>query len=243
MKAMYKEYMNRENEASDYFTKLKLESRKIKKTVTELAEKRMYIPTYLMYPIQRLPRYLLLLESLTKNTPSTMEEYTELIKVKDKANEILDWLNSEMSVYQNNANLRKWESVFELEQNNHRTFIDEFHQIMIKEEKKVHICSVVIFSDYVGIFKTKKNKRKIKHCFALDVLTVFDIDKEKNGYLIKFVEKNVAFDQFVSSASENEIKRMNQKMKESANEAKRRKFKKKSSGPIVTEDLNKNQAM
>ena len=165
-----------------------------------------------------------------------MEEYIKLNEVKETAKVTLNWLNEEMTIYENNANLRKWESVFDLSENENRKFIDEFNQIMIKGAKKPSICSVIIFSDYIGIYKSKKNKRKIKHCFQLDVLTVFEIEQNKNGFLIKFVENNVAFDYFISSASENEIKRINEILKDCAKEAKRRKYGKKSSGPIVVEN-------
>ncbi|BFU24540.1 RhoGEF domain containing protein [Entamoeba histolytica HM-1:IMSS-B] len=186
MKNIYKEYMTRCNQANDYYQTLKKESKKVRKVALDLGIKRIYIPTFLIYPIQRLPRYLLLLETLSKNVPENYEEHNKLLSVKDRANKIVNWLNEEIRKYENEVSLKQWTNKLELSPVNNRIFIAEFHQVMVKASKMVNVCSIILFNDIVIFLKRKKNKDKILNQINLIDLKVFEVEDEKTTFMLVF---------------------------------------------------------
>ncbi|ELP87127.1 Rho/RAC guanine nucleotide exchange factor, putative [Entamoeba invadens IP1] len=223
MKNIYCVYMTRANDACEYYQKQKKESRKIRKVALDLGIKHIFVPTFLVYPIQRLPRYLMLIETLIKNTPDTSEEHAKLIEVKEKSNKAVVWLNDEMRKYEDHQALMKWSAKLELELVENRKYIAEFHQVMVKENKIAIVCSIIVFSDIVVFLKHKKNREKVMNSVALINLKVFEVEDEKTTFMLVFpntngLEEDHRYNLYLTN--EDEMREIFSTIKKAANAAK-----------------------
>lgn len=59
------------------------------------------LPSYLIMPIQRLPRYVLLLSDLVKNTPKSHSDYKAGLEALDDIREVADYVNEEKRIAEN----------------------------------------------------------------------------------------------------------------------------------------------
>ena len=64
---------------------------------------RLDLTDYLIMPVQRIPRYNLLLQDLVKNTPAEHCDYTDLCKARDRIQEIALFVNEQKRVVENLA--------------------------------------------------------------------------------------------------------------------------------------------
>ena len=71
-------YLNNADCANELFSQLRVMSRDVLRVVGELASREVFVPTFLILPVQRLPWYLLLLETLVKNMPAELPEHALL---------------------------------------------------------------------------------------------------------------------------------------------------------------------
>ena len=70
----------------------------------------MEIPDYLITPIQRLPRYMLLLNEMTKVTPTDHPDFISLHTALDNIKEVTDYVNASLK---NNAKLQEFNDLIE----------------------------------------------------------------------------------------------------------------------------------
>eukprot|EP01125_Pyxidicula_operculata_P003385 TRINITY_DN1407_c0_g1_i5.p1 TRINITY_DN1407_c0_g1~~TRINITY_DN1407_c0_g1_i5.p1 ORF type:complete len:910 (+),score=111.45 TRINITY_DN1407_c0_g1_i5:24-2732(+) len=93
---VYRNYASNYNAVSQAIEKLKSKSPVFSKSLSELAKQSnvLYIGHYLIMPIQRIPRYELLLKDLLKNTNEDHPDFVDLQKAINTIKEVADYVNS-----------------------------------------------------------------------------------------------------------------------------------------------------
>ncbi|KAL7720063.1 DH domain-containing protein [Entamoeba marina] len=217
MKNIYCYYLNRFDAANELFSRLK-KTKDVKKLVSELGSKHIFIPTFLILPVQRLPRYLLLIKTLLKNTPQDHTEHQELVKVESMVNDVVHWLNENKREYENKCSLEKWSQETELEEDLNRSFIAEFHQIVVKRKKSTGLITIVIFNDIALFLIQKKMKWKTLNNISLVDLKVFEI-AENSSLVVSFPsnEKGTDITYSLSLSNDEEMEKLYEVLKTHTN--------------------------
>ncbi|EKE40030.1 Rho guanine nucleotide exchange factor, putative, partial [Entamoeba nuttalli P19] len=131
----------------------------IKDQLTAWAGQCLILANFLILPVQRLPRYVLLLESLLKATPP-IEEYDYLKQALDDGRGLTVRLNSAKKVIQDKKFLSHYNDVIiGIEPNSQRQFIRE-GTLNIKEKSKA-IYQCVLMSDAFFVLTQNKKNRKL----------------------------------------------------------------------------------
>eukprot|EP01117_Protostelium_nocturnum_P011895 TRINITY_DN4341_c0_g2_i3.p1 TRINITY_DN4341_c0_g2~~TRINITY_DN4341_c0_g2_i3.p1 ORF type:complete len:976 (-),score=437.70 TRINITY_DN4341_c0_g2_i3:39-2966(-) len=91
---LYSPYINNYNSAIETFSKLKSTNKAFAKWIKEMEEKaNSNLPSLLIMPIQRIPRYSMLLQSVIKESPSDHPDLGQLEKALTKINQIANIIN------------------------------------------------------------------------------------------------------------------------------------------------------
>ncbi|ELP83502.1 Rho/RAC guanine nucleotide exchange factor, putative, partial [Entamoeba invadens IP1] len=147
-----------------------------------IADAKLDLRDYLIMPVQRLPRYNLLLTDLVKNTEETHQDYKELNKALDAVREVANKVNTSISSNNSRYKLfqlreRMWtKEGFELIQP-HRLFILEGN-VMQATHLGFHKRTLFLFND-VLLFTSKVDKLlKVKTVISLTRMTIMGSSKE-----------------------------------------------------------------
>eukprot|EP01102_Stenamoeba_stenopodia_P004102 TRINITY_DN1427_c0_g1_i3.p1 TRINITY_DN1427_c0_g1~~TRINITY_DN1427_c0_g1_i3.p1 ORF type:complete len:634 (-),score=150.70 TRINITY_DN1427_c0_g1_i3:88-1989(-) len=176
----YQAYVNNFNAALDCINK-ECETNSafvtfIEKTYVNPECGAMTIQSFLIMPIQRIPRYVLLLEDLLKNTPQHHRDYTQLSTTQSKMKEIAIKLNEAKRDAENltqvmNIQMRlvgKFENLVQP----YRRYIAEAEVVEVGIKKGNPARILILFSDVLVVTKMKKgNKQHYRYRITLDIVT------------------------------------------------------------------------
>jgi len=94
---LYKHYVNNYDTAMDFLATLRKKNAKVRKYLKELeytpAMANLNLEAYLVVPVQRIPRYVLLLRDLSRNTPETHEDYVPIEGALNLIEEVATYIN------------------------------------------------------------------------------------------------------------------------------------------------------
>merc|ERR1712137_913474 len=147
-------------ENSDFEAKLKY--------LTDNGIKGKSIYTYLIMPIQRVPRYILLLNELIKHTKESHPDYPHLIKAVEKMEQLADYIDESKEVYNENhfiVSLQKRMHGFPKEQTlvaPNRVLIKNAALIMNQSDYWVFLLTDILIQTELITSQTKEKKKKKK---------------------------------------------------------------------------------
>jgi len=186
---LYIAYVNKYDAALKTMTKCKEESKVFENFLTNTALdpicKRRQISDYLIMPIQRIPRYKLLLEELMKRTEESHPDYADLMKCLEEIKQIATLINQKKGEYQ------KQESVINIQLKfNPKTeaFIRENRLLVLEGQLYVKNHE---FKQPSKPIKKKKNKEPVPEELGLSSCTlclfndlaVWGVPEKKTGLL------------------------------------------------------------
>jgi len=155
----------------------------------ELGKSSNELSAYLILPVQRVPRYKLLLKELLKNTTHDHKDYTKLLEAESRMGEMAVFLNEKKREAENILKLfeirEKFRGDFELEITPMRRFIQEG---IFDDTKTSAKCVLYIFNDIIicGTIRNQ-NSEKIKFKGAIHPREwVFEGTSDQNGYNLCF---------------------------------------------------------
>jgi len=162
----------------------------------ELMGKNLYIESLLITPIQRIPRYELLLKEMRKNSNPSKADYDYLIQAQDKVHEVAGKLNERRREFEKLTRLSYIASRIYGQDNprrllyeSQRKFLDE--QEMKRrskwDEAKRKPCWTLLFSDLLIITDLSY---KIKRVVKLQAVGFIQIVRESNGMICKVENEN-----------------------------------------------------
>lgn len=232
----YRIYLNNADHANEVFSELRRKSRDVRRVVAELGARKVFVPPYLILPVQRLPRYLLLLQSLVKNTPAELPEHARLAAVCAKVNGGIARLNEDKRRFENEQALRRWTADAELPENKARRFLAEFAQVGIRLKKEATLCSVGVLSDVTVVLKNKRGRSRVVSVVRNCVLKVFETPgSEGNITLIFPSEKGTDGKLIFFCSNECELDALYEVLKEASDVAKKRRITLSSGEALVAE--------
>ena len=156
------------------FSELSKTNNEVIMAVKVLNLKSMSVSNYLIQPIQRIPRYCLLLESLVKCMPKYLEETKQLEICLQKIKQIAKEINEKKREHEQMVGKSRWLNRIDLSvhRNPQRKYIYEASQVLMTNHvKKTRLVTVVLFDDIVvfakNVGKKDKEKWKIKDLYQL----------------------------------------------------------------------------
>eukprot|EP00013_Stygamoeba_regulata_P023724 CAMPEP_0177646502 /NCGR_PEP_ID=MMETSP0447-20121125/9807_1 /TAXON_ID=0 /ORGANISM="Stygamoeba regulata, Strain BSH-02190019" /LENGTH=1205 /DNA_ID=CAMNT_0019149037 /DNA_START=111 /DNA_END=3730 /DNA_ORIENTATION=+ len=121
------------------------------------------LPSYLIMPVQRLPRYRLLIENLLKHTPPHIPDHCRLVDVAEQLMETIDSINESKRQADNRLRLVRIEASLKglttPLHNTWRQFVNEGALLQVKDSKRV-ATYCFLFHDLLLITKAEKAERK-----------------------------------------------------------------------------------
>lgn len=117
------------------------------------------IPTFLIMPIQRIPRYNLLLLDIKKHTWEEHGDYQNLVKACEGMEEVAQYLNSKKKESDNIGNMMKYGKMIV----DGPTIIEPGREFVMEVNAKIKGKGVVciLFSDI--LLFAQKSKKKLKY--------------------------------------------------------------------------------
>ncbi|MES1915328.1 MAG: hypothetical protein MHM6MM_007297 [Cercozoa sp. M6MM] len=114
---MYKEYVNGHDEASTILKTLRENNSKFERWVAEMEARPacggLSLEAYLIEPIQRIPRYRLLLQEVIKNTVDSHPDMPALEEALGQIKEVGAWINEQVRERENRDKIRTLQSQFQ----------------------------------------------------------------------------------------------------------------------------------
>eukprot|EP01083_Nonionella_stella_P117237 349050_1 len=166
---MYNEYIHCYHNILDIFAKHNT-SKKLKKHLKQKRMERKPLTNHLILPIQRIPRYLLLLSDLKKKTPQTHASYNNLRSAVDIINKVAISINESKREIENMSQcLQVMENLRELNRNivePHRKFLDQF---LFRKKDKGRPRQFFVFSDLIIITNLKFKVKMIVEMRTIDL--------------------------------------------------------------------------
>ncbi|ELP85093.1 Rho/RAC guanine nucleotide exchange factor, putative [Entamoeba invadens IP1] len=154
----------------------------VNKLAQEFKQRRLPIDQFLIQPIQRLPRYVLLLKELIKATPElVVDERERLSKALELCNKITLDFNGETKKIRSKKQLQEYcEKIENYPPNPSRVFIRNGN-IITKSKKKKSVCHVVLMSDIVFFLLKKKQKYTIQWMVEFKDVTLIELKSSKKA--------------------------------------------------------------
>ncbi|BFU25943.1 hypothetical protein EHI_098820 [Entamoeba histolytica HM-1:IMSS] len=176
-------------------------SPEVMKQVLEFKQKRIPIDQFLIQPIQRLLRYVLLLKELIKATPEIIiDEYNSLKQAQSKCDKITTEFNLATKKLRRIKQLEVYKKSIEgfIPEENQEFIRDG--QVVIKYKKRKTLCTVVLMNN-VCFFLTKKKQifHKIIEVYFDKVTGVILREPKKKGELEWLIEIEFIHDGDISS--------------------------------------------
>jgi len=188
---IYVHYVENYTLILDSLKEFRRDNPKFLKFTKKLMERKLYIESLLISPIQRIPRYELLLKEMLKSSGPGEPDYDKLIRAKGKVHEVAEKLNerqrefeklSKLSCIASRIHGRK--NVRQLLYSSQRKFLDE--QEMQRQSKyndsKLQPCYTLLFSDQII---TTDLSYKFKRLVKLAAITKVLVVREFKGLLCK----------------------------------------------------------
>ena len=155
----------------------------------QFKQQRLPIESFLIQPIQRLPRYILLLKELIKSTPQIAQpEYQKLEKAKELCDQITCDFNAATKIIRDKQRLLDYSNKIDgYVSSTDRKFIRD-GEIVVKTKKRKMISSVCLMSDVLFLLQKKKDRYSIIQELSFKYVTgVFLKDAKKKASLEKIV--------------------------------------------------------
>jgi len=134
---------------------------KMKAQVAAWTKQCLSIPSSLILPVQRLPRYVLLIETLLKSTPDIVDEYPRLKDAYNLAKSVTARIDSEKKkIVRSETLLYYQKSIIDYNCDGPRYFIRDGN-LTVKVKSKLK-ATVVIMSDVLYILVPKKKQFNIE---------------------------------------------------------------------------------
>jgi hypothetical protein len=142
----YREYFNNYEKAQSDIRQQKKDNRKfaewLDRTEREMKAKNLLtMNQYLIMPIQRIPRYNLLLRELIKHTPEDHPDYKELNDALSKSAEVSDFLNEQIKEMENSQKLLHLSKIIVVNQNQKDTLVIVLPHRKFVFEGALDICN------------------------------------------------------------------------------------------------------
>ncbi|BFU21638.1 guanine nucleotide exchange factor, putative [Entamoeba histolytica HM-1:IMSS-B] len=183
---LYCQYANNVDIGMAKFNELSRTDVDVGCAVKELSSKGHYVPSFLIQPIQRIPRYVLLLESLLKCLPEYLDETKKIKTCLSKIRSIANEINENKRKFENKTAMDLWNKRIDLSDypNPQRDYFAEMGQVLVSEKKNATVWTMVIFNDIAVLTRntaksTEKEKWKIKEVYTLCDWKVLEIINEK----------------------------------------------------------------
>lgn len=112
---MYSQYATNFEEVPSYVAELTRSNSRFAsflQTAQTESKNSLGLVSLLVMPIQRIPRYKLLLETLAKNTPRSHDDWEDLYKALDLVSQVAHKINSDIESQQNRVRIQEFESCF-----------------------------------------------------------------------------------------------------------------------------------
>lgn len=195
----YPQYVNNYDEAIEILTKLeeKPQFAEFLKKLTNSELKGMKIYSYLIMPVQRIPRYIMMLDDLAKRTPTDHPDHAPLRNTVTKISEIMTWVDEQKEVYNSQLYLTKLQEDF-LALPKGFTIVEPGRSL-IKEgdlEMSGQAYHVFLFSDLLLIAKQNLEDRR-KSLKKKDVIT----NSVKYNFVNKVEIRQATLNDFASNPS------------------------------------------
>eukprot|EP00800_Vazella_pourtalesii_P021987 TRINITY_DN838_c0_g1_i2.p1 TRINITY_DN838_c0_g1~~TRINITY_DN838_c0_g1_i2.p1 ORF type:complete len:913 (+),score=140.18 TRINITY_DN838_c0_g1_i2:317-3055(+) len=137
--------------------------------------KGMTITYYLITPVQRIPRYLMLLKDLLKLTPTTHKDYQNILEANERISRIADFVNTQIMEAQSHKAMQalKYEiqGLADLEKDG-RVIIKE-GPVFLMRIRKEYQC--ILFNDYLVLAYKSDSRSIIEQKLPLEVVWVEDL--------------------------------------------------------------------
>ncbi|GAM18668.1 hypothetical protein SAMD00019534_018430 [Acytostelium subglobosum LB1] len=191
LKDTYKDYINNFDNSYQRIKRLRKANRFFDESVNNFeviqdSTNGLDLASYLIMPIQRIPRYLLLLKEALKYTSSTHPDHNMLLKAKDMIRQVADQVNESKMMFDNTRKITSiQDSIFDIQinlsdsPNNNRRYIREgFLEIDESFNKNSYFF---LFNDLLLYVKYKPNEDtgkefKFKEAFPMsDMVDICDI--------------------------------------------------------------------
>ena len=164
---MYIDYIREYQRILDIFGKHQ-KSRKLKKHLKAKRKERKPLTNHLILPIQRIPRYMLLLQDLQKKTPENHVKYASLTEAVEIITKVADSINERKREIENMSQcLQVMENLRELNRNivePHRKFLAQY---LFRKKDNQRPRQFFVFSDLIIITNLKMKVKMI-----LDMRTI-----------------------------------------------------------------------
>ena len=195
----YVEFVNNYETSSKTLNRLKAENEKYQKFIQRVNDTNpnMRIHNALITPIQRVPRYILLLTDLLKHTDADHPDYKNIKQALDSIEEIAKYINEKKREAENIAKISEIQSKLTGRHapallSTPRWFITEapcYLQKSIKDEPRSG--HIFLFSDVILVTKKKPQRFSYKLCLELDNITLLtQVGHLKDG--LSFVTKKTS---------------------------------------------------
>ncbi|KAF2078095.1 hypothetical protein CYY_000566 [Polysphondylium violaceum] len=177
---LYKHYVNNFDKSMATLKQCKEKSPEFKQYMTSLdyTEKMsgLSLESFLILPIQRLPRYVLLLQDLLKYTNTGHEDFNQLCEALGTIKDLTESINFKKKEEDNNMKLQQIsDQIKNLPPHtmaSRRSFIEE-GPILMKKEKYY----IFLFSDAIILTKPGKEKKKFKSVINLQTSSLNTTDE------------------------------------------------------------------
>ncbi|EKE42275.1 hypothetical protein ENUP19_0041G0045 [Entamoeba nuttalli] len=185
---VYRNFLINHNKAFTLLTKLeedtKLE-RYLESCQTQVNNNQnLDLRDYLIMPVQRLPRYSLLLTDLLKHTPTNHCDYQNITKALEAMKEVTSKVNESISTNQQQQKLIDLRS--KLAQRNDFEVIEP-HRILLSEETVIQFThngrsrrGLILFNDCILLTKKEEKLMKIRFIIELGKCSIVEPNKEKS---------------------------------------------------------------
>lgn len=198
MLEMYTRYANEIDTGMARFAELAKTDKDVEQVAKELSASGYSVSSLLIQPIQRIPRYVLLLESLVKCLPAYLDEARQVSAALEKIHGIARDINENKRKFENASAMRLWDGRLNLATeypNETRDYVGEMSQVLVSENKNAFVWTMVIFTDIAVLARNtgteKKEKWKVKEVYTLIQWKVLEIADEKLQFLQLATNKTV----------------------------------------------------
>ncbi|EDR28796.1 FYVE, RhoGEF and PH domain-containing protein, putative [Entamoeba dispar SAW760] len=185
---VYRNFLINHNKAFTLLTKLE-EDTKLKRYLENCqyqisTNQNLDLRDYLIMPVQRLPRYNLLLTDLLKNTPTNHCDYQNIIKALEVMKEVTTKVNESISTNKQQQKLFDLRS--KLAKRNGFEVIEP-HRILLSEETIIQFThngrsrrGLILFNDCILLTKKEEKLMKIRFIIELSRCSIVEPNKEKS---------------------------------------------------------------
>jgi len=190
----YTEYVTNFNNASNVLSQVRNNSQ-IEDLVNRLENDPqcagLDLPSFLIMPVQRIPRYSLLLADLIKNTPDTHPDHKNLVQALEKTKSLAATINETQREMERSSALLSIQSRFKGE----TVLVPGRHllregpvRVYRAKSQKAREGALYVFNDCVMVAKKKKNHLKLLHKMPMPgtKATVFADSNEYSGPDLEF---------------------------------------------------------